>query len=210
MPRDSERQQLAEDEALALRLQNMFLVGSPEDIQDGPAPCWRDPNVPTCSICSTADMQAFRGVCRHCEDILGMSKREYLARDTNPESGSSATNSQAGPRAEGTAEEVVWSTIQQYIRTQTGPKPLVKCAICSEELIIPGLQEPNGEREAHRVLQCGHVVGADCIAEWIRIRLSEFSMNSRPNCPYCRKEITDNYTPRERPPYPSLSINPRR
>ncbi|KAK0642186.1 hypothetical protein B0T16DRAFT_462188 [Cercophora newfieldiana] len=89
-----------------------------------------------------------------------------------------------------TIEETVWANIEKYIQTPRGPQPIVTCAICRNELIIPGLQEENGEREAMRKLPCGHVLGKDCAEQWIETRITDHSLDDNtPQCPFCRAPI---------------------
>ncbi len=55
---------------------------------------------------------------------------------------------------------------------------------------MPGLQEEDGEREKAQVLSCNHIVGLDCIKQWIRTRLNDHSSDDNmPKCPFCREVI---------------------
>ena len=96
-------------------------------------------------------------------------------------------------------EETVWANIERYLRTRNGPKPLVTCAICQNELVVPGLQENDGEREAMRKLPCGHVLGSDCTDRWIETRLNDHSLDDNvAKCPFCRAPIMADVNPGQR------------
>ncbi|KAK0622027.1 hypothetical protein B0T17DRAFT_309396 [Bombardia bombarda] len=72
-----------------------------------------------------------------------------------------------------------------WLRAQHGPKPVVECPICNNQVELPGLQEDDGERETHTLLPCDHILGLDCFCEWVKLKRSD------PNaagvvCPICR------------------------
>ncbi|KAI7778266.1 hypothetical protein LA080_002453 [Diaporthe eres] len=104
-----------------------------------------------------------------------------------PESASpSSSTAHAGERI----EEVSWPRIHEWLQTRTGPRPLVLCVWCQEQVVISDgdLQPENGEREPSFQLPCSHVVGQRCLQnslELYGIRVDR--------CPYCRADIGDVY-----------------
>lgn len=159
-----------------------------------------DKKQPNCKICEGPidDFEESEDdMCFQCEHVINISKALELSRLDGSCSTESTTPRK--PKAEEPAAEIVWANIERYLRTKTGPKPVVTCVICSEELIIPGLQEANGEREKPWVLRCGHVIGLGCIHQWISMRGGYVphpgNPAQTPTCPYCREAIFDNVLP---------------
>lgn len=134
---------------------------------------------------------------------------------------SSAGPSNAAPaRRQPTPEQVLmWDNIQQHIATRTPTTPAIKvtCAICHVELIVPGLQEMDCDREDAKVLKCGHVFGLDCLWNWIA---EKYTAPGGVPCPICRKPLPredvdasddDDYphadAPRSPPPPQPINVN---
>ena len=97
-------------------------------------------------------------------------------------------------------EEVMWHKVKAYLKDPRGPKPIVACAVCLEELRIKGLGSSNDEdttattsggsttgiSEFAVVLPCGHMIGLGCLKECNRIRWE----NELPcRCPTCNFEL---------------------
>ncbi|KAK0621010.1 hypothetical protein B0T14DRAFT_497420 [Immersiella caudata] len=145
----------------------------------------------------------------------GVATQESLLISNQPSSTNAAIGDAlpAAPSetSSNTIEETVWANIETYLRTRRGPRPLVLCCICEEELVVPGLQEDNGQRETMKKLPCGHVLGAECVGIWINTRLNDStSRDTIPKCPYCRAPIMTNVSPsqvmRSIPEVASISI----
>lgn len=87
-----------------------------------------------------------------------------------------------------TVEEVSWPRISEYIQSGIGPRPEVRCVWCQEQVVIPGLQPNNAEREPSLTLPCQHIVGERCLRDSLTrhgVRVTR--------CPYCRQDIGDVY-----------------
>ncbi|KAK4112725.1 hypothetical protein N656DRAFT_844932 [Canariomyces notabilis] len=92
--------------------------------------------------------------------------------------------------------------MQNWLKTgpckEPFPKPApVKCFACHSELQIPGVPLREQEhREACHVLECGHVVGAECIKLWVERAEMDASGDgdgegrAQAKCPFCRRGIT--------------------
>ncbi|KAL2264202.1 hypothetical protein VTK26DRAFT_478 [Humicola hyalothermophila] len=99
--------------------------------------------------------------------------------------------------------ENYWPNIAHFLSSGQGPKPLVECIICSvKKLTIPGLQEPEPEKEKeeaddfepHHILRCGHVLGRPCLDRWVRESLADEDLETAlngagPRCPVCRQPV---------------------
>lgn len=125
---------------------------------------------------------------------------------------SSAGPSNAAPeQRQPTPEQVLmWDNIQQHIATRTPTTQAIKvtCAICHVELVVPGLQEMDCDREDAKVLKCGHVFGLDCLWNWIA---EKYTAPGGVPCPICRKPLPredvdasndDDYPQADAPPSP--------
>ncbi|KAK4446040.1 hypothetical protein QBC34DRAFT_470644 [Podospora aff. communis PSN243] len=128
------------------------------------------------------------------DEELARAFREAMGIPTPPRSTSTRTPP-AAPAASPSSsseseEETLWSNIEAWLRDRRGPPPRVLCAICGEELIVPGLQENNNSRETMRVLPCGHVVGAACMALWTETRTNASSGHVVVKCPFCRAPVS--------------------
>lgn len=104
-----------------------------------------------------------------------------------PESASSISST---AHAVERVEEVSWPRIHEWLQTRTGPRPLVLCVWCQEEVVVSDgdLQPENGEREPSFQLPCSHIVGQRCLQnslELYGVRVDR--------CPYCRADIGDVY-----------------
>lgn len=104
-----------------------------------------------------------------------------------PEPATASASSPSPPEGE-TVEEVSWPRILEWLRSRTGPRPVVNCVWCAEEVVISedNLQPENGEREPSLQLPCSHIVGERCFRnslELYGVRVDR--------CPYCRAEIGD-------------------
>lgn len=104
-----------------------------------------------------------------------------------PEPGTASASSASPPEGE-TVEEVSWPRIIEWMRSRTGPRPVVNCVWCAEEVVISegNLQPENGEREPSLQLPCSHIVGERCFRnslELYGVRVDK--------CPFCRAEIGD-------------------
>lgn len=104
------------------------------------------------------------------------------------------TPAPAGPprRAERHAksmERPSWPRIEEWLKKRRGPKPVVRCFACRDELVIPGLQTDDGRREPHCILACGHVVGDVCLGVWIEKATAGRGGYTKAKCPYCGDEI---------------------
>jgi hypothetical protein len=92
--------------------------------------------------------------------------------------------------------------MQKWLKTgpciEPFPKPApVKCFACHSELQIPGVPLREQEhREPCHVLECGHVVGAECIELWVERAEMDASGDgdgegrAQAKCPFCRRGIT--------------------
>lgn len=101
-----------------------------------------------------------------------------------------ASPSSPSPPAGERVEEVSWPRILEWLQSRTGPRPLVLCVWCQDELVISegDLQPEDGEREPSYQLPCSHLVGQRCLQnslELYGVRVSR--------CPYCRRDIGDVY-----------------
>lgn len=87
-------------------------------------------------------------------------------------------------------EEVSWPRIHEWIQSRTGPRPLVLCVWCQEQVVISDgdLQPENGEREPSYQLPCSHIVGQRCL----RNSLERFGVRVT-RCPFCRADIGNVY-----------------
>ena len=124
---------------------------------------------------------------RASADVIGP-----MPQTVRPEAQTAAPRlpSSVSPPAGKRVEEVSWPRILEWLRSRTGPRPLVLCVWCQEELVIPecDLQPEDGEREASYQLPCSHLVGQRCLhnsLELYGVRVTR--------CPYCRRDIGDVY-----------------
>ncbi|KAK3326075.1 hypothetical protein B0H66DRAFT_530080 [Apodospora peruviana] len=108
--------------------------------------------------------------------------------------------------AENTVEETYWPNIERYINHPNPveadlPKPVVNCAICSRELIVPGLQgdvedqdaekydsqdDSNAPEEMRLLDRCQHVLGNSCFVRCLQVAAEQFKS---PRCPFCRVKV---------------------
>lgn len=120
------------------------------------------------------------------------------------------SNAAPAPRQPTPEQVLMWANIQQHIATRTPTTPPIKviCAICHVELVIPGLQEMDCDREDAKVLKCGHVFGLDCLWAWIA---EKYDAPGGVPCPACRKPLPredvdasddDDYPQADAPPSP--------
>lgn len=125
------------------------------------------------------------------------------------------SNAAPAPRQPTPEQVLMWANIQQHITTRTPTTPPIKviCAICHVELVVPGLQEMDCDREDAKVLKCGHVFGLDCLWAWIA---EKYDAPGGVPCPACRKPLPredvdasddDDYPQANAPPYPPQPIN---
>lgn len=105
----------------------------------------------------------------------------------HPGPGTASASAPSPPEGE-TVEEVSWPRILDWLRSRTGPRPVVNCVWCAEEVVISegNLQPENGEREPSLQLPCSHIVGERCF----RNSLELYGVRVE-RCPYCRAEIGD-------------------
>lgn len=85
-----------------------------------------------------------------------------------------------------------WPNIERWMQARAGPRPEVSCLFCTHELDIEGLEPvAGGGREPSRKLECGHMVGAICIEEYIRQEAWEYGnrKGTGPRCPSCQHPI---------------------
>lgn len=104
----------------------------------------------------------------------------------NKEGGPAAQDGDEGP---GTHHEVYWRNIKSYQQQGEGSRPVVICAICREkELVISELQprRDDGDQEEIMVFDCGHVVGATCWSQWVKIQADTETIMK---CPICNVPI---------------------
>lgn len=86
-----------------------------------------------------------------------------------------------------TFEEASWTNIAAYLQNPVGPRPVVLCAMCTEQIAIPILQPSNSEREpALKLFPCNHIVGRNCWTMQVAILKKD---GKKPFCPYCRKPV---------------------
>lgn len=120
------------------------------------------------------------------------------------------SNAAPAPRQPTPEQVLMWANIQQHIATRTPTTPPIKviCAICHVELVVPGLQEMDCDREDAKVLKCGHVFGLDCLWVWIA---EKYDAPGGVPCPACRKPLPredvdasddDDYPQANAPPSP--------
>jgi hypothetical protein len=150
-------------------------------------------------------------VCRDCTDKIKRSQDNTAANQGISSSSRQRDQQQQqqqqqqqepATKAPELVEENYWPNIHKYLkrnnrnRSHRGSgdgehtKPVVNCFACQVELVIPGLQPENGEREHHKILGCGHVVGLACIQKWIITKLDDVNSGDQtPRCPYCREII---------------------
>lgn len=109
------------------------------------------------------------------------------AQTARPEAGTASASSPSPPDGE-TVEEVSWPRILDWLRSRTGPRPVVNCVWCAEEVVISegNLQPENGEREPSLQLPCSHIVGERCFRNSLQLYGVRVD-----RCPYCRAEIGD-------------------
>lgn len=117
-------------------------------------------------------------------------RRTQITAPSPPRSprASSSSASPAAPAASEPVDETYWPNVERWLTTRSGPRPVVLCVCCTEELVIPGLQSDNGEREETRRLECGHLLGAVCIGAWISDRRGT---EAGARCPFCQYPIED-------------------
>lgn len=103
-----------------------------------------------------------------------------------PTSASSSSQDAAGEQV----EEVSWPRIHEWLQSRTGPRPLVLCVWCQEQVIISDgdLQPEDGVREPSYQLPCSHIVGQRCL----RNSLEHFDVRVT-RCPFCRADIGNVY-----------------
>lgn len=94
-------------------------------------------------------------------------------------------------------DQIFWPPIAAYLANPSGPRPLVTCTFCTDEIIIPGLQpalSEDDDRETHlRLMPCQHVVGRRCWATYVRILAGDGQL---PTCPYCKGLVDEDGNPR--------------
>lgn len=86
-------------------------------------------------------------------------------------------------------EERYFPNISHWLTTRQGPKPKVTCLMCTEELVIDGLQPRDENREEPFVLDCLHVFGKECLAGLVDAVPA--LDRQAPRCPVCRDDISD-------------------
>jgi len=134
------------------------------------------------------------------ESLLISNQRPSAQNGSSPPTQPTPPDPQSVAESSELLEETVWANIERYLRTRNGPKPLVTCGICQNELVVPGLQGDDGEREAMRKLPCGHVLGSDCTDRWIETRLNDHSLDDNvAKCPFCRAPIMADVNQGQRP-----------
>lgn len=106
-----------------------------------------------------------------------------------PADETTSTSTPSQPAAgEQVVEEVSWPRIHEWLQSRTGPRPLVSCVRCQEEVVISegDLQPDNGEREPAYQLPCSHIVGQRCLHDSLELHGVRIIQ-----CPFCRADIGD-------------------
>lgn len=78
-------------------------------------------------------------------------------------------------------EEFYMPNIRQYIENGSGQRPLPRCSICTNELIVGGLEPVGSELEPIEELSCHHIIGAECMRAWRGLQGQDAV------CPVCRQ-----------------------
>lgn len=79
--------------------------------------------------------------------------------------------------------EYLWRSIQAYLRTRIGPRPVPKCIFCDDEIMVEGLELLSDDYEPLAILECDHIVGERCMRQW-----QSHSSHGNPPCPLCRDQ----------------------
>ncbi|KAH8778594.1 hypothetical protein F5883DRAFT_517439 [Diaporthe sp. PMI_573] len=152
------------------------------------------------------DPQVFQGL----PDAIRAELLSWLSSDPppppqeGPTDGAGSVPEAAHPAAETTSpstpsqpaageqvvEEVSWPRIHEWLQSRTGPRPVVSCVWCQEEVVISegDLQPDNGEREPAYQLPCSHIVGQRCLHNSLELHGVRIT-----RCPFCRADIGDVY-----------------
>lgn len=96
--------------------------------------------------------------------------------------------------------ETYWPNVCKWMETGEGPKPVVKCTICLESMLLrPGFQERDNSDSTTKyeellILECDHVLGVDCFKQWIAAWVSgvpagQENTVASPRCPMCREKM---------------------
>lgn len=115
---------------------------------------------------------------------------QSVSRTGRPAPQTTSTSSSSQDAAGEQVEEVSWPRIHEWLQSRTGPRPLVLCVWCQEQVVISNgdLQPENGEREPSYQLPCSHIVGQRCL----RDSLERFGVRVT-RCPFCRADVGNVY-----------------